>query len=244
MEYKKDMSPYINTVLQEGIYKTEYETFQEAYKQAKSKNDSAEIKRLYELALSMTSRDVRHGPSSRINPYFEDLFDKKEYTEFMQDYEREQKNSSFEHMHDMNTILMDLAGRGKNDTRVNPYFKDMVDKREYDELMKLVDQANQKQDPEFAKKVAQRIQESTSQNSYVKDYIDKLQFERIKKQIETSQKTGNEEVLKKERQELLEYSGRDSHSDKINPYIKDDIDKKEFDNFQTSLEIARKKWRL
>lgn len=242
MEVQKNMKPGVNTVLQESIFKTEWENFQVAYRQAKAQNDSKEMKRLYELAHSLTTRNVRFGPPVRINPYFEDLFNKKEFEEFMQSYEEEKDTSSPEHMRDLKAIMMDLAGRTIKPSRINPYFKDMVDKNEYDELMAQIAEANKRQDFEFAQAVSKRVADLRYKNPYVKDHLDKLQFQRITKEIESANKSGNIDAIKKLKQEISEASGRDPNTppEKINPYIKDDIDKREFESFQTNLSNAQK----
>ena len=242
MEMQKNMKPGVNTVLQESIYKTEWENFQSAYRQAKSNNDSKEMKRMYDLALSLTTRNVRFGPPSRINPYFEDMFHKKEFREFMDMYEKEKDTASSERKADLREMVMDLAGRRRADTRVNPYFKDMIDKQEYDEVMAQVNEANKKQDFKFAQEVSKRLSDLRYKNSYVKDHIDKIQFERITREIDAANKSGNIEEIKRLKQELYETSGRDSGTpeEKINPYIKDYIDKNEFENFQKQLDEAQK----
>ena len=242
MEMQKNMKPGVNTVLQESIYKTEWENFQSAYRQAKSNNDSKEMKRMYDLALSLTTRNVRFGPPSRINPYFEDMFHKKEFREFMDMYEKEKDTASSERKADLREMVMDLAGRRRADTRVNPYFKDMIDKQEYDEVMAQVNEANKKQDFKFAQKVSKRLSDLRYKNPYVKDHIDKIQFERITREIDSANKSGNIEEIKRLKQELYETSGRDSGTpeEKINPYIKDYIDKNEFENFQKQLDEAQK----
>ena len=242
MEMQKNMKPGVNTVLQESIYKTEWENFQSAYRQAKSNNDSKEMKRMYDLALSLTTRNVRFGPPSRINPYFEDMFHKKEFREFMDMYEKEKDTASSERKADLREMVMDLAGRRRADTRVNPYFKDMIDKQEYDEVMAQVNEANKKQDFKFAQEVSKRLSDLRYKNPYVKDHIDKIQFERITREIDAANKSGNIEEIKRLKQELYETSGRDSGTpeEKINPYIKDYIDKNEFENFQKQLDEAQK----
>ena len=242
MEMQKNMKPGVNTVLQESIYKTEWENFQSAYRQAKSNNDSKEMKRMYDLALSLTTRNVRFGPPSRINPYFEDMFHKKEFREFMDMYEKEKDTASSERKADLREMVMDLAGRRRADTRVNPYFKDMIDKQEYDEVMAQVNEANKKQDFKFAQEVSKRLSDLRYKNPYVKDHIDKIQFERITREIDSANKSGNIEEIKRLKQELYETSGRDSGTpeEKINPYIKDYIDKNEFENFQKQLDEAQK----
>lgn len=242
MEIQKNMKPGVNTVLQESIYKTEWENFQSAYRQAKSNNDSKEMKRMYDLALSLTTRNVRFGPPSRINPYFEDMFHKKEFREFMDMYENEKDTASSERKADLREMIMDLAGRRRTDTRVNPYFKDMIDKQEYDEIMAQVNEANKKQDFKFAQEVSKRLSDLRYKNPYVKDHIDKIQFERITREIDAANKSGNIEEIKRLKQELYETSGRDSSTpeEKINPYIKDYIDKNEFENFQKQLAEAQK----
>lgn len=241
MEIEKNMQPRINTVLQETIFKTEFDNFQAAYAQAQAQKNTQEMKRLYELAKSVTSREVRFGPAFRINPYFENLFDEAEYKEILTELEQAQKSGDTSHIKTLNETAMRLAGKSPDSSRVNPYFKDMVDKSQYDHLMKQVERANKTQDKELAKTVAKQLEAVRQTNSYVKDHIDKLQFDRITTQLEAAKKSGKTEVVEKLTKELYEVSGRDPNSNVINPYVKDDLDKKEFESFQKSLALAQKK---
>lgn len=241
MEIKKNMEPRVNTVLQETIFKTEFDNFQAAYAQAQAQKNTQEMKRLYELAKSVTSREVRFGPAFRINPYLENLFDEAEYKEILTELEQAQKSGDSSHIKALNETAMRLAGKSPDSSRVNPYFKDMVDKSQYDHLMKQVEIANKKQDRELAQIVAKQIEAVRQTNSYVKDHMDKLQFDRLTTQLEVAKKSGKTEVVEKLTKELYEVSGRDSNSNVINPYVKDDLDKKEFESFQKSLALAQKK---
>lgn len=241
MKIEKNMEPRINTVLQETIFKTEFDNFQAAYAQAQAQKNTQEMKRLYELAKSVTSREVRFGPAFRINPYLEDLFDKAEYKEILTELEQAQKSGDSSHIKALNETAMRLAGKSPDSSRVNPYFKDMVDKSQYDHLMKQVERSNKTQDKELAKTVAKQLEAVRQTNSYVKDHIDKLQFDRITTQLEAAKKSGKTEVVEKLTKELYEVSGRDPNSNVINPYVKDDLDKKEFESFQKSLALAQKK---
>ncbi len=241
MKIEKNMEPRINTVLQETIFKTEFDNFQAAYAQAQAQKNTQEMKRLYELAKSVTSREVRFGPAFRINPYLEDLFDEAEYKEILTELEQAQKSGDSSHIKALNETAMRLAGKSPDSSRVNPYFKDMVDKSQYDHLMKQVEIANKKQDRELAQTVAKQIEAVRQTNSYVKDHMDKLQFDRLTTQLEAAKKSGKTELAEKLSKELYAVSGRDPNSNVVNPYVKDDLDKKEFESFQKNLALAQKK---
>ena len=68
-----------------------------------------------------------------------------------------------------------------------------------------------------------------------------MQFDRLTTQLEAAKKTGKTELAEKLSKELYAVSGRDPNSNVVNPYVKDDLDKKEFESFQKNLALAQKK---
>lgn len=241
MKIEKNMEPRINTVLQDNIFKTEFSNFQAAYAEAQAQKNTQEMKRLLELAKSVTSREVRFGPALRINPYLEDFFDKEEYQNFLNEMEEAKQANNPSRIKTLNETAMRLAGKSLDSSEINSYFKDMVDKSQYEQLMGQIEIANKNQDRELAQTVAKQLESAYQTNSYVKDYIDKRQFDRITTQLESARSSGQTELVEKLTKELYSVSGRDKNSDKVNTYAKDYLDKKEFESFQKNLTLAQEK---
>ena len=123
-----------DTTQEADMFKQEFDTHMKAVAEAKARGDKDALKELSDEMYRLSGHGNYLSKATRINPYFKDYMDKREFDEHMREVAEAKARGDEVALRELASDMREYSGYATNLSetphRINSYFKDYMDKRQ------------------------------------------------------------------------------------------------------------------